>query len=701
MCPQVCNESGSTGDDPRQVLAGWLDDYAADRCGRDDVRAIFSSVSRSSTEAPWIALALLDQYQRLDRIDTSLALELKSEVNQLVFGAPQPSAGSRLVTPAVKQHHTVQSRHAQRRDLVSKSIAIAPNPVTAASHSDRHDAVQAFEHVVTATTQVEELQQPHAEQVAAPARRILRQRYELLELISSNTTGTVYRALDRQREHLPHDARYVAVKVVSPGEASFVASPADIQQGFYRAQSLAHPNIRRVFDIDHDGDTCFTVMELLHGERLSTLLQHFNGRPIPWNYARNILCGVGAALVYAHDHGVIHGDLQPQNVMITHAGEVKVLELGFVPPYRPEPWISDEAAPATLHSETRYLRIGRTDALESLPSDDLFSFACIAYELLSGRHPYDGQSDTLAKAQGRRPARSARFNQHQWHVLQRALLLKRDDRKISIRELLVGLGCEQAPLPLASPATLLVKRTDRPPWLQPALLAAVSLLVVGLVAYVFAPSLLGKSLQLGGATSLTEKAAAGQPHTTIAGADSPVESVKSTHALTTAAPDDALPAVSSIDSTSPAIGAATTSSGTAISTVSIQMPDIPSALNTKEAIATTRAESVAFSRDSFMASEGEGAASAVIRRSGRIDTALRVRWSLIGDSATPGEDYADIGSAIAEIPAGEREYILMIPLAADAVRENTELFTVKLDRADDGPPLLEPSTATVIVVDDD
>ena len=102
-----------------------------------------------------------------------------------------------------------------------------------------------------------------------------------------------------------------------------------------------------------------------------------------------------------------------------------------------------------------------------------------------------------------------------------------------------------------------------------------------------------------------------------------------------------------------------------------------------------------------MASEGEGVASAVIRRSGRIDTALRVRWSLIGDSATPGEDYADIGSAIAEIPAGEREYILMIPLAADAVRENTELFTVKLDRADDGPPLLEPSTATVIVVDDD
>ncbi len=715
MRAQASNGSVSTGDDPRHVLAGWLDDYAADRCDRDDLQATFISVCQSNTEAPWVALALLDQYQRLGRIDTTLALTLKSEVNQVVFGATQPPTAARCVAPADEQHDTAQREPTQRPEVASKPlVATAQNPVVTAQRSDTRSELRAVEHTASTAIRVEQIQQPREEPVVVPAHRILRQRYELLELISTSATGAVYQALDRQREHLLHDARYVSVQLVRLDEANVVASPADIQQGFYRAQTLAHPNIRSVFDIDREGDTCFAVMELLHGEQLLTLLQHFNGRTIPWHYARNILRGIGAALVYAHDHGVIHGDLQPQNVLITPAGEVKVLEFGFVPLYRPEPWIADGAAAATLHSESaRYSSLDRMNAQEPHPSDDVFSLACIAYELLSGRAPYDGRSVSLAERQGHRPSRSARFNQRQWRVLQRALVLKRDDRKISLRELLVGLGCEHAPKPLAPPETLLAKRADRSPWTQPALLTAVSLLVVAWVTYIIAFSPLGKSPQHGEANNPEQLAGEQLPASVTyreAVTSTPTDLPEGASAPAMANRDNPVPTASSnvehpsapnIDPAIPASVAATTLPETTNAALSTQTPNISAAQDTNEARSTTTAGSVAFAKDSFVAVEGEGPARVVIYRTGRLNKAVRVRWSLIGDSAKPGEDYADTGSGIVEIPAGVREYTLVIPLASNAVSENTELFTIRLARADDGPPLQEPTTATVIIVDDD
>src|SRR5215510_15946875 len=86
MSVSIDKDRAGEGEDSRGVLASWLDDYISGRCDRADMQASFLSVCRSNPDAPWDALALLDQYQRRGRIDVALARSLKTDIAQLVFG---------------------------------------------------------------------------------------------------------------------------------------------------------------------------------------------------------------------------------------------------------------------------------------------------------------------------------------------------------------------------------------------------------------------------------------------------------------------------------------------------------------------------------------------------------------------------------------------------------------------------------------
>src|ERR1700734_2994680 len=99
-----------------------------------------------------------------------------------------------------------------------------------------------------------------------------------------------------------------------------------LQREFQHLQLLSHPNIVRVHEFDRDGDVAFFTMELLSGALLSHVLQTRNAVPLPRPYAWAVIRDVGAALAHAHSRGVIHGDINPQNIFITHDGELRVLD---------------------------------------------------------------------------------------------------------------------------------------------------------------------------------------------------------------------------------------------------------------------------------------------------------------------------------------------------------------------------------------
>ena len=227
---------------------------------------------------------------------------------------------------------------------------------------------------------------------------ILRDRYILHDEIGRGGAGTVYLAFDRNRAGLPHDQQYVALKVVRDEHARRPETLHALRREFHQAQSLSHPGIVNVFDFDHDGDTYFVTMELLDGEPLGELMSAALPQPLARETAYRILGELGDAIAYAHERDVLHLDLKPGNVMVLRQGHVRVLDFGLAQTFMAEPWISDMPIPPA--ATPAYASCERL--VGDLPDvrDDIFSFACLAYELLSGRHPFGRASALEAREQG-------------------------------------------------------------------------------------------------------------------------------------------------------------------------------------------------------------------------------------------------------------------------------------------------------------
>jgi len=146
-------------------------------------------------------------------------------------------------------------------------------------------------------------------------------RYRLDELIGEGGMGKVYRARDLL---LDTD---VAIKILRP---DFIRDKSVLQALKNEARicmQLTHPNIVRFYDFGQRSGTCFLVMEYVQGQSLYEALQTPEARKHV--YIRNVAIAIGAALTYAHAHGVFHNDITPGNVMIGMDGVLKLIDFGI------------------------------------------------------------------------------------------------------------------------------------------------------------------------------------------------------------------------------------------------------------------------------------------------------------------------------------------------------------------------------------
>ncbi len=268
---------------------------------------------------------------------------------------------------------------------------------------------------------------------------VLRGRYVLQDEIGRGGVGTVYRALDRNRAGLQHEQQYVALKVLRDEHAHRPEALNALRREFHQAQSLSHPGIVNVFDFDHDNGTYFVTMELLDGEPLGALMRRVRSHKLPREVAIRILRELGDAIAYAHERDVLHMDLKPGNVMVAPQGHVRVLDFGLAQTFMAEPWISD-SQPLPPAATPAYASCERL--LGDLPDvrDDIYSFACLAYEVLSGEHPFDRRSALVARSEGCKPRRIRGLSRRQWRALKRGLAWAREDRPDSMQELLDDLA---------------------------------------------------------------------------------------------------------------------------------------------------------------------------------------------------------------------------------------------------------------------
>lgn len=214
--------------------------------------------------------------------------------------------------------------------------------------------------------------------------------YQILEQIGAGGTGVVYRASDKRLK------REVAIKVLLETSGS---DPGRLAQEAQAIAALSHPNILTLHDVGTERGLWYAVTELLHGQ---TLRARMARGPLPMDEAIDYAIEVAHGLAAAHAKDIVHLDLKPENLMVTDDGWLKILDFGIARVVRPVPSSDNETTRA--HSPDRGRGTPAYMSPEQVCGDhvdhrsDLFSLGLIVYEMLAGRHPFQGQSSVATMA---------------------------------------------------------------------------------------------------------------------------------------------------------------------------------------------------------------------------------------------------------------------------------------------------------------
>mgnify|MGYP006201525829 FL=1 len=271
--------------------------------------------------------------------------------------------------------------------------------------------------------------------VALSEGMLIKNRYLLDAKIGSGGMSDVFRATDTFLQQANVENCMVAIKVL---QQQFVHQSEALQlllQEAHKTQQLSHPNIVRVFDVDSDQQHYFIVMEYLDGESLDQVIKRYKPKGLPLKSALNLLSQIATALHYAHKTGIVHADLKPANIMVDRSGIVKVLDFGVAQSLQQ----NQDIYAAIQPSENTPLS-GYTPAYASIellkghsPSiaDDTFSFACLCYELLTSKHPFDRMPADKALAEHKVAMKPSHLNLLQWQALKKALQFDATLRQIT------------------------------------------------------------------------------------------------------------------------------------------------------------------------------------------------------------------------------------------------------------------------------
>jgi serine/threonine protein kinase len=215
--------------------------------------------------------------------------------------------------------------------------------------------------------------------------------YQLLEKLGEGGMGAVYRALHMRLK------RPVALKVLPAQLLHDERAVARFRREMEAVGKLDHPNIVRASDAGEDAGWHFLVMELVEGVDLAQLSALLG--PFPVADACEVARQAASALQYAHEHGLVHRDIKPSNLLMTPAGDVKLLDLGLARLYGEQAVSEVLTATGAVMGTPDYM--APEQSFEPKAVDiraDLYGLGCTLYKLLTGRPPFDGpEYGTLAQ----------------------------------------------------------------------------------------------------------------------------------------------------------------------------------------------------------------------------------------------------------------------------------------------------------------
>ena len=210
--------------------------------------------------------------------------------------------------------------------------------------------------------------------------------YRILEKIGAGGQGTVYKATDTKL------GRAVVIKVLPPELTLKEANLKRFEREARLASALDHPNICTIFDLNEIGGVHFIAMQYVEGKNVRELV---SGRPLDLRSALSIAIQVADALAAAHSRGIIHRDIKAGNVMVTPAGQVKILDFGLAK-------LLDHEGGGIHQTDLTEVGIPYGTATYAAPEQargesvdaraDIFSTGVLLYEMLTGTWPFTGKT---------------------------------------------------------------------------------------------------------------------------------------------------------------------------------------------------------------------------------------------------------------------------------------------------------------------
>jgi serine/threonine protein kinase len=208
--------------------------------------------------------------------------------------------------------------------------------------------------------------------------------YELLREVGVGSFGTVYQAQHGETKEI------VAVKILAPEVARDAVYMKRFEQEFRVASRLSHPNIVRYDGYDDTGPQPYLVMEFIDGESLGEKLERV--KRLPEDEALRIIVQVAHGLHFAHQAGLIHRDVKPDNVMVSKDGEVKVLDLGLA---KETATTMDLTRPGTGLGTPSFMAPEQfRNAKNASIRCDIYSLAAMLYQMVTGTIPF-GDCDVV------------------------------------------------------------------------------------------------------------------------------------------------------------------------------------------------------------------------------------------------------------------------------------------------------------------
>ena len=742
----------------------WLDALASGICTPEAFLNAVHDQFQGDGDEGWGILSLLDQYYRRGKIKAELFHTLKARLESSALNSDEhmsaslrrraPSAASAgaaapsaVVPNAVAPHpaarHPVGPSPAPRNSAAPSSAApspIAPSPVapsaaapSAVARSSVAASATATSAVTTpagasptqsprvARTKVQEAREVHEVAIGD----LLRGRYRVRGVLGQGGMGTVFEAIDEYRLDMPTSGQRIAIKVLHTAVTQREELLAELQREFQHLQLLSHPNIVRVHEFDRDGDNAFFTMELLNGALLSGVLDARNAVALPRPYALTVMREMGAALAHAHSRGIVHGDINPQNIFITNSGELRVLDFGASHKLLRDRWSVGSVLPQRAPFATPgYASCQLIEGQHPDARDDLFAFACVSYLLLSGQHPFPSRTAIEARAKRVRPARPPGLTGQQWRVLREGLRWERDRRPADVQQWLDRFDLAAA-APRLPPLPSLV---DTPPprnrrvMLAAAVIAMLALLAAGgywavtnydsLAARLMpaAPSATQQASlpEITPPPEATESAPATRANpSTGPTASAPTASAPTVSAPTASAPRSTASKSAAPDSIAPAPaaavpGAAAPSAASAAPAAVTPGPRMATAGTPSTGEAPARAEGawpirVEMAADTVDVEPADQAARVIVRRRGNIHGDASFRWWTESGTAKPGRDFEPVIPRVEHIADGSGSVSLIIPVPSTP-RGKPKSFYVVIDRPESGGAALGARTLTMVTL---